>query len=125
MNKIEKQKGVLVGLGVAALILSAILLVGGILMLLFGIPMIIVGDQLTKGIILTVLGGLCLLMFLPTVAFGIYDTWIGSALKATRGSLKEDNLAKVGTINMIKCSRCGEELKEGETVCSNCEKPVE
>ena len=126
MNKIQRQKGSLVVIGIVTLVLALALLVGGIVMLVSGIPVLVEDSNLTKGILLVVFGSIALLLFVPAVGFGIYDTWVGLSLKATKGSIKEGNIAKEGgTVNMKKCSRCGTEIKDGETVCSECQKPVE
>ena len=125
MNKIEKQKGALIGLGIASIVLSFILLVVGVFMLVKGVPALADATK-TKGILLIVFGAIATLLFFPMVCFGVYQTWIGFSLKATTGSIKEGNIAKEGgTVNIKKCPRCGTELKDGETVCSECEKPVE
>lgn len=122
MNKIEKQKGGLLGLGIASLIgsviviaLGVVLIIGGALNLAENVP--------TAGIIMLVFGGICCILFFATLIFGIYAVWVSVSLKATQGSIKEGNIAKEGgTVNMRKCDKCGTELKDGETVCSNCGK---
>lgn len=126
MNIIQKQKTTLIILGVASLVLSILLLVGGILLLINGVPAVAEAHSATKGIVYIVFGSISLLLFLPAAGFGIYDICIGAAVKATTGSIKEGNIAKEGgTVNMKKCDRCGTEIKAGETVCSECKKPVE
>lgn len=122
MNKIQKDKGMLCGLGITSIVFAIGLLAVGIILLLNGIPAIAEG----KGIAQVIIGAICLLMFIPAIGFGIYGTWLGFSLKATQGSIKEGNIAKEGgTVNMKKCDRCGTEIKDGETVCSECQKPVE
>jgi RecJ-like exonuclease len=65
-------------------------------------------------------------LFFPSVGFGIKFTWVGTALTATTGSVKQGNIAKDGgTVNMVKCDKCGTERKDGETVCSECGKTFE
>ena len=119
MNSIQKQKGWLVGLSVAAIIIGALMLVFGIILLVKGIPAI----QEVSGILKVVFGALLILLGLGAIPLGIRWAWVGLALKATQGSIKQGNIAKEGgTVNMIKCDKCGTELKNGETVCSNCGK---
>ena len=123
MNKIEKQKGGLVTLGIIGLVAAALFLVVGIILLVSGISTLANTGSLVGGILKTVFGGLMILLFFPLIGFGIHATWIGLSLKATKGSIKEGNIAKDGgTVNMRKCDKCGTELKDGETVCSNCGK---
>ena len=51
---------------------------------------------------------------------GIIFTWTANAVKATNGSIAEENLGK-GTVNMHKCSNCGKEIAEDKTICEECE----
>ena len=125
MNTIKKHKGLLCALGIVSLVFAIGFLVGGILMLVFGIPSLVDGVDTTKGILLVVFGVIAIILFLLSVSFGVYATWIGFHLSATQGSIKQGNIAKEhGTVNMKKCDRCGTEIKNGETVCSECRKPV-
>ena len=123
MNKIQRQKGGLLIFGIIAFIVSILFVVFGILLLVKGIGN--VGDDATLaiGIIKIVLGAIMCLLFFPSISFAIYAVSITLAMKATKGSIKMDNIAKEGgTVNMRKCDKCGTELKDGETVCSNCGK---
>ena len=119
MNSIEKQKRLLIILSICSLVGSLLCLVFGVLLLIKGILAI----PEASGIIKTVFGSMLVLLFFALVTFGIRWLWVGLSLKATKGSIKEGNIAKDGgTVNMRKCDKCGPELKEGETVCSNCGK---
>lgn len=109
MNIIEKRKGQLKGLGLATLILGALMLVGGVLMLCLGSG----AGMIIGGIILAVIG-------LVGVVGGIVFTWISNAVVATHGSIAEGNLGK-GTVNMHKCENCGAEVEEGVKICAKCE----
>ena len=123
MNTIQKQKGGLVILGILAIIAAVLFAVFGVLLLVRGISNVAAEGTLTVGIIKIVVGAIMCLLFLPTVGFGIYALAITLAMKATKGSIKMGNIAKEGgTVNMRKCDKCGTELKDGETVCSNCGK---
>lgn len=122
MNSIQKQKGALIGFGVVLAIVSILLLAFGILLTVKGAQNI--GEA--AGIIKLVFGVIMLLLFAPCGIAGVRFIWIGSALTATQGSIKMGNIAKEGgTVNMVKCDKCGTEIKAGETACSNCGKPVE
>ncbi len=122
MNSIQKQKGWLVGISIAMIVLGAVALVGGIILLVSGIPAI----PAVAGILKVVFGGLLVLFGLVSMPLGIRWAWVGLALSATKGSIKQGNIAKEGgTVNMKKCDKCGTERKEGEEVCSNCGKKFE
>lgn len=124
MNKIEKGKVWLIVIGIVLTLLSVVFLCGGIGLLAGGIKSVSAGTN-AGGIIMIVFGSILSIMFFPAIVLGIRYIWIGAYLKATNGSIKEGNIAKEGgTINMKKCDKCGTEIKDGETVCSNCGKPV-
>ena len=122
MNSIQKQKGWLIGISIAIMLLGVAALVVGIILLVAGIPAI---PELA-GILKTVFGALLILFGLAGIPAGIRWAWVGLALKATKGSIKQGNIAKEGgTVNMKKCDKCGTERKEGEEVCANCGKKFE
>lgn len=122
MNIIKKQKGMLIGLGVVCAIISILLLVFGIILTIGGASNI----GAAEGIIKLVFGIIMLLLFIPLGLAGVRFIWVGCALTATEGSIKMGNIAKEGgTVNMVKCDKCGTEIKAGETICSNCGKPIE
>ena len=50
-------------------------------------------------------------------------SFTGRALVATRGSVREENLAH-GTVNMQKCKTCGNKVKENQEFCSSCGKSL-
>lgn len=110
MNIIEKRKGQLKGLGLALIIVGILALVGGVLMIALGSsnPWLII-----FGVVLGVLG-------IAGVIVGVIFAWVSSAVKATQGSIAEDNLGK-GTVNMNKCQNCGAQVEEGVTICKKCE----
>ena len=122
MNKIKGQKALLITFGACAIVISILCAVFGALLLIHGI----IGIPETSGIIKTVFGGMLVAIFLALIGFGVRWLWVGLAIKATEGSIKEGNIAKEsGTVNMKKCDKCGTELKDGETICSNCGKVFE
>ena len=122
MNTIKKQKGLLLGLGVIALVASILLLVFGILLTVKGANNV----NQTSGILKLVFGILMILLCFPIGFGGVRFVWVGAYMTATEGSIKMGNIAKEGdTVNMKKCDKCGTEIKEGETACSNCGKPNE
>ena len=122
MNSIQKQKGALIGVGVVLLVLGALSVAFGVLLIISGISSI----SSVSGILKLVFGIILALLFIAFVPTGVKCVWIGSSLKATTGSIKQGNIAKDGgTVNMKKCDKCGTEIKEGETACSNCGKIYE
>ncbi len=114
MNIIEKRKGQLKGLGIIILALSVILSVVGVVLLLT----CAMGGKLS--IVKLVLGILFLIIGIAGLFLGVVFTWVASAVKATNGSIAEDNLGK-GTVNMHKCENCGAEVEEGVKICAKCE----
>ena len=113
MNKIEKGKANLKTLGIILLAISVLTLVGGILLIVFAFG-------LKLNVLRLIFGILTLLFSIPCLYVGIHFTWVASSLKATKGSIAEDNLAK-GTVNMKKCTNCGAEVEEGKNICAKCE----
>ena len=118
MNKIEKGKTGLIGLGVGALVLALLSLVGAVFVIIDGIRSVSVAVSVAN--IFEIIGGaiLCIVAFL-LIYVGIYFTWIGSSMKAVKGSIADDDLCK-GTVNMIKCENCGSEVTSEDQVCGNC-----
>ncbi|MEG1499557.1 MAG: hypothetical protein RR400_00585 [Clostridia bacterium] len=82
-----KGKKSLAGLGYVSLGLSLALLVLSIVCFAFGSA----NKNVNIGVIV---GGICLLLCcIAALVFGIYSVWISSAIVATKGSLKSENLA--------------------------------
>ena len=121
MNTIEKQKRALIILGVVVITLAVLSLVFGIILTVSGAKNL----SETINIIKLVFGILLILVSFPFGWASIKYIWVGCYLKATQGSIKEGNIAKEGgTVNMKKCDKCGTEIKDGETACSNCGKEI-
>lgn len=113
MNRIEKGKSQLSSLGIVCLALGVILsVIGVVLALTCKISGSLNIVKLVVGIVLLVIG-------IVGLGFGVNFTWVASALKATKGSIAEDNLGK-GTVNMNKCSNCGAEVKKDGELCEKC-----
>ncbi|MDD6302185.1 MAG: hypothetical protein PUA56_02595 [Bacillales bacterium] len=104
-NRIEKQKHLLIGLSIAAIVLGLAAFGGG---LTLGIMQIIktISTKEYIRIVLVVLGFVLAFIGGASVVFGIYYVWIGSSVKATKGSIAEDNLSK-GSVNGKVCPKCG------------------
>jgi len=114
MNIIEKRKGQLKFVGILTLILGLALAITGLVLLFnsnIGADLNVL--KLVVGIILIVLG-------VSGLGLGVALTWIAYSVKATHGSIAEDNLGK-GTVNMNKCENCGAEVEAGVKICTKCE----
>lgn len=114
MNKIQKGKTALVAFGIIGIVLGLVSLIVGIILVST------CSGESGLDVLKLVFGILLILLFFPIVIFGVYFTWMGGALKATNGSVVEDNLGK-GTMNKALCNNCGCEL-HGEKCCPNCGK---
>ena len=112
-NLIERRKGQLLGLGIAALVVGALAMLGGIAMIVGAVLWVINPLLLAFGIIAGIVGA-------GGIVLGCVFTCTGSAIKATHGSIVEENLGK-GTVNMHKCKNCGAELEEGKEICAECQ----
>ena len=88
-----------------------------------GIAMIVVGAKalsLTKIILLCIFGAILTLLGLGFGGFSIIMFFTSTAmLKNEEESVKDGNRA-IGTINIVKCDKCGEELPDNATFCSKC-----
>lgn len=108
MNKIEKGRTALIVFGIILLVASIISeIIGIVLVCNLGLVSIIIG-------VVLILFGILLLLL------GVYFVWVGAAQVATKGNLKEDNIAKAGTVNAKICSKCGNELPTGADHCPKC-----
>lgn len=119
MNRIEKGKKWLVGISITIIVLSLVFQGVGIMLTVFGGKGLATASVKAGAIVELVIGIIMILLGLVGVGFGIAFTWTGAALKATNGSVAEDNLGK-GTVNMKKCPYCGTEIAGEETFCANC-----
>ena len=114
MNIIEKRKSQFKFISAIILAIAVILsVVGVVLVLNSGIGKDLSVLKLIFGIILIIVG-------VAGIALGISLSWIANSVKATKGSIAEDNLGK-GTANMNKCENCGAEVEAGKTICAKCE----
>lgn len=116
-NKIEKQKGVVVGFGIVCLVFSVAAFVFGVVLLAT-----MAGKETAALILHIVFGILLILGGLFLVVLGIRIVWIGGSLKATHGSISQENLGKGDETNTLKkvCPKCGCTNTVDATECSNC-----
>lgn len=118
MNKIERGKKGLIIIGVCALVLAVASLIGAVFVIISGVKS--VANQVSVANVFELVGGaiLVIISFL-LVYVGIYFTWVGASMKATKGSIADGDLCK-GTVNMTKCSKCGSQVEAGDEACVNC-----
>lgn len=114
MNIIEKRKSQFKFIGAIILAISVILAVVGVILLVNAFN----GDSIS--VLKLVFGIILIIVGICGIALGISLSWIASAVKATKGSIAENNLGK-GTENMHKCENCGVEIEAGKTFCAKCE----
>lgn len=101
---------------IIALVLSLFLLGGGIATIIIGAI-----SGITSKIIWTaIVGGILVILGLVFVTFSIIMFFTAtSMIKVEQGSVKDGNRA-IGTVNVVKCDKCGEELPDNATFCSKC-----
>lgn len=118
-NKIEKQKGVVIGFGIFALVIALAGLIFGVVLLATmagkeGASLVL---HIVFGILLFLIGGFFLVL-------GIRIVWIGGALKATHGSLAQENLAHEKNATTKICPKCGCTNGADSTECTSCHTPL-
>lgn len=122
LNKLQKGKRFLIGIGIGIILLSLALFAVSIYLLVSGSLGVSV-EANASNIIKIVAGAILILLSIPGIVAGIYFTWLGSAMKALNGNIAEENLA-MGTVNMKKCENCGSEINDEDKNCGNCGKSV-
>lgn len=115
MNKIQKGKAGLLSLGI-------ILIITGIVCGIFAV-ICTTNGAVNNQWWLWIVAALLYVFALAGLIIGIVFTWTAASLKATKGSIAEDNLG-IGTVNMIKCSNCGNQLNATDKCCGNCGKEL-
>lgn len=114
MNIIEKRKSQFKFVSAIILAIAVILsVIGVILIMSCGLGNDLSVVKLVFGIVLFVIG-------LFGIGLGVFLSIMTSSVKATKGSIAEDNAGK-GTVNMHKCKNCGTEVEKGKTFCEKCE----
>lgn len=125
MNSIEKKKRSLIILAIIVLVIGIAAFAGGVVLTIFGTLDLLNSVYLAGGLKLG-FGVLLVILGIIAVAWGIRYIWVGSAIKATKGAIAEENLAKDAPgKNIKKCPHCGCTNSAENTVCSNCQKPLE
>jgi len=93
-----------------------------------GIAMIVVGATsgvLAKIIWMSIVGGILVILGAIFSIVAVYMFFVSmSMIKVDQGSVKDGNRAK-GTVNVVKCDKCGQELPDNAIFCSKCGTPVE
>ncbi len=109
-------RGTLLTISIILLLLALGALVGGIILLVSGIKAVAIASMILKIIFgaLLILGGIGLGAFALVMLFTSL-----SMIKNKYGSVKDGNRA-FGTVNVVKCDKCGEELPDNADFCSKC-----
>lgn len=88
-----------------------------------GIAMIVVGATsgvLAKIIWMSIVGAVLVILGIIFTIVAIYMLAVStSMINNKEGSVKDGNRAK-GTVNVVKCDKCGTELPDNATFCSKC-----
>ena len=112
MNSIKKGKKQLYSFAFTLLLAGVVLFASGVVMTVLSLLNEVNVFVLVFGIIFTVLSTVA-------IGLGIFFIIMSKAVKATDGSIAEDNIE--GTVNIHKCSNCGQEIEEGKNICAECE----
>lgn len=124
MNAIEKKKSALIGLAITALVLGLLAIGGGIVLIIFGATNLL-DSNVAPGVIMLIIGILLVIAGGAGVLFGLRYIWVASAIKATKGSIAEENLAKTNqSDSTVKCPKCGCTNSKENANCSNCGEPL-
>lgn len=106
---------------IVSIILSLALLGSGIALIVVGAT----SGETAKIIWMVILG---VIMAVLGVVFGVFSIIMfftsTSMIKVDQGSVKDGNRA-IGSVNVVKCDKCGEELPDNATFCSKCGTAVE
>ena len=93
-----------------------------------GIALIVVGaSALSTGkiVLMCILGAVLVILGIVFGVFSIIMLFTSlSMIKNQNGSVKDGNRA-IGTANIVKCYKCGEELSDDAIFCSKCGTSVE
>lgn len=101
---------------VLVILLSLALLGGGIAMVVLGATSSVV----SKIILMCIIGGLLIILSSIGCVIGMIMFFTAkSMIKVKHGNVKDGNTA-IGTANVLKCNKCGEELPDNAKFCSKC-----
>lgn len=114
-KRYDKGHLMIVGLVVAALALA--LIIGGVVLFINGIKV----DGVWATIWRIVLSVLMVIIGLPFgyVSFMMIVT-ANSMISVKDGNVSDVGNSGVGTVNILKCDKCGEKLEEGAEFCHKC-----
>ncbi len=102
------------------IVLSLGVLAGGIALLVLGC----ISNETSQIVVKVPIGVVLILLGLTGGGFSIPMLFVSlSMIKTNSGSVKDGNRA-IGTVNILKCDKCGRELAENSTFCTNCGKEV-
>lgn len=110
------SRGTLLTVSIVLLLLALGALIGGIILFVSGVTSKVILSIILKvifGVLLSA-GGIALGVFAVIMLFTAI-----SMIKNKYGSVKDGNRA-IGTVNVVKCDKCGEELPDNAEFCSKC-----
>ncbi len=110
-------KSQLLIVAIIVMLVSLAMLIGGIALFVNGClsdGVINIIWKIVLGIILALFGGT-----LGWVSIMMLFTGI-SMIKVKDGNVKDVGNSGMGTVNILKCDKCGESLEEGSTFCPKC-----
>lgn len=122
-NIIEKQKGALIGIAIAVLVLGLLAAIGGIILVVFGALKI--ASSLVTGLVMLIIGAILVIASGIGVVWSVGAIWLGASVKATKGSIADTNIAKAGTVNGKVCPKCGCTNTPDSSVCAVCGAPLD
>lgn len=110
-------------IGIIVLIVSALLLGGGIALIVFGAfnpngAWAIIW-RVALGVLGVILGGILLSVGITMVAV------TRSMINTEDGNVSDERNSGKGTINIVKCEKCGTKLSDDARFCKACGEPVE
>lgn len=110
-------RGTLMTVAIIVAIVSLAMIVGGIWLFVRGC--IVSGVwatiwRIALGVIIAIFGGsfgwVAIMMFFTSA----------SMIKVKDGNVKDVGNSAMGTVNVLKCDKCGEALEDGSTFCTKC-----
>lgn len=110
-------RGHLIAVAVVVGVIALAMIIGGIVLFVKGCKISGVWATIWRiaiGIVLALFGG-----SLGWVAVMMFFTG-NSLIKVKDGNVKDLGNSAIGTVNVLKCNKCGEQLPEDSTFCTKC-----
>ena len=124
MNKIEKGKAGLSVLSVVLMIVAVLAIALAVFLIIFGANLCANGElDILFGVLSIVGGSVIAILGLVFFAWTFWFFVLGRSIKATKGTISEENLAKMEG-NTQKCPSCGATNTIDATNCTVCKTPL-